>query len=323
MHPFDRAAVVGLRLARKASAVFPEGWGDERDLALLSTRDFDVEPAPIEVVWGRKEEHRGFRLRRGQATSPVAPRLPPDSRVMSLEMVEPAAGSDAMCVLMPAWNEHGFDRRRKLSAELAARGIGSVAFDIPLYGSRRVVAPDLQPIRTVANFAVMGWGAVAEALSVIAAMSRDHRIGVAGFSMGGNLAALVAAVSPVETAMAGMAASHSPGPVYLDGILNRAIDWKALGGREQAQSRLRSVLGSASVLEVEPLPHLASAVLVVGDRDGFVPASASQALASHWPGAEVRSVPGAGHATLLWKHSSMLVEAVADSFARLDRRRPR
>ncbi len=317
MHLLDRAAIIGFHLSRKGTTVFPDGWGDETSLALLPTAGFSHSISEMDIVWGRKEEHRGYRVRRGQATSPAADLLPPASRVVPLELVDPGVGSEQTCLLMPAWNEHGFERRRRLAAHLAARGIGSISFDIPFYGARRVTSADTQPIRTVADFALMGWGAVVEGLSLIATLSRERRVGVAGFSMGGNLAALIAALSPTRVAMAGMAASHSPGPVYLDGVLRHAIAWSSLGGEDTGEERLRRVLGSASVLSVAPLPHLAAAVLVIGERDGFVPRSASEALASHWPGSDLRVVRGAGHATLLWRHSIRLVEAAADSFDRL------
>ena len=51
-----------------------------------------------------------------------------------------------------------------------------------------------QAIRTVADFALMGFGGIRDALSLAQALQRPH--GFAGFSMGGNLAALAAAASP-------------------------------------------------------------------------------------------------------------------------------
>jgi pimeloyl-ACP methyl ester carboxylesterase len=136
--------------------------------------------------------------------------------------------------------------------------------------------------------------------------------------MGGNLAALASAMVPFPVAIAPLAASHSPGPVYLDGVLRSAIGWEALGGREAATDRLRAVLGSASVLSVPPADHHRAAVLVVAERDGFIPRGAAQALADHWPGSELRVVAGAGHATLLWRHSATLVEAIAGAFDRFE-----
>lgn len=316
-HLLDRLAALSFRVTPRASTVFPDGWGDESLLSLLTTSAVVLEPEPLDIAWSRKEEHPGYRVRRGQFLSPVAADLPEPARLVPVEWLEPGAGGGRVCILLPAWNDHGFGKRRRLAVALAERGIASVSFDIPYYGARRVVGVDRQAIRTVADFALMGYGAVHEAVALAAHLRREAVVGFSGYSMGGNLAALASAMVPFPVAIAPLAASHSPGPVYLDGVLRSAIDWAALGGRQEAD-RLRSVLGAASVLTIRPADHHRAAVLVVAERDGFIPDSASQALAAHWPGAEVRVVAGAGHATLLWRHSAELVAAIHDAFDRFD-----
>jgi pimeloyl-ACP methyl ester carboxylesterase len=120
---------------------------------------------------------------------------------------------------------------------------------------------------------------------------------------------------PVDLAVAPLAASHSPGPVFLDGILREGIAWDALGGRAQ-EGRLRSTLGAISVLNIEPRPHTAHAVVVRASQDGYIPESAVQALVDHWPGSELRVVRG-GHATAIWYRKGQLTDAIVDSFDRL------
>jgi predicted alpha/beta hydrolase family esterase len=75
-------------------------------------------------------------------------------------------------------------------------------------------------------------------------------------------------------------------------------------------------LGSISVLNLEPLPHTAHAVVVRASQDGYVPAHAVQALSDHWPGSELRVVRG-GHATAIWYRKDLLTDAIVDSFDRL------
>jgi hypothetical protein len=316
MHPLDRAASALMRVDRRRLGVFPDGWGDRLTLELFDRLPAVSDPVqPIDVVWGRKEEHPGFRVRRGSFTSPAAELLAPECRVVPIEYLEPAAGAERVVVLMPAWNDHGFETRRKLARLLVDRHVASVAFDIPFYGARRVVPAPGQAIRTVADFAVMGYGSLMEARSLLSLFAANARIGISGYSMGGNLAALVSAGYPHPLATAPLAASHSPGPVYLDGVLSGAIAWSALGGR-QATTDLRAVLGSATALAVPALPHHASAVLVGARRDGFVPVEATVALARHWAGSDLRWID-AGHATLLTRHRPALADAVVASFDRL------
>ena len=315
-HVIDRLAPVGFLLDRR-SKVFADGWGDEGRLALFdSGLDASVPIPDLALDWGRKEEHVGFRVRRATFTSPVSEILEPDARVGTVEWIDPAQGSDRIVVLMPAWNDEGFDVRRRLAAMLADRGVGSYIADIPFYGRRRT-RPDSSPaIGTVSEFAVMAHGAVAEGRALVAAAGRQARAGVAGFSMGGNLAAYVSATMPRPVATAPLAASHGPAPVYLDGAIRRAIAWKALGGQRTARPRLDDLLGRASVLRLPALMHHPAAVIVSGGRDGFVPPDLSRQLAAHW-GAELRTVDRAGHGTLLWRHKDVLADAVRDAFERL------
>lgn len=316
-HLLDRLAPIGFLLDRR-SRVFPEGWGETDSLA-----SFDRPLAPTdpithpEVTWSRKEEHRGFRTRRAVFASPDAAILPEPARPVTVEWIDPAAGAERVVVLLPAWNDETFEVRRDLAGRLAGLRIGSLIADIPFYGARRV-RPETGPaIGSVADFARMAHGAVSEARALLALASDLGFPGVAGFSMGGNLAAYASATVPMPVATAPLAASPSPGPIYADAALSGAVAWQALGGRASARDRLRTLLDRASVLHLPALPHHPAAVLVAGERDGFVPAGLSRDLAAHW-GAELRVVEGAGHGWLLWRRKDVLVEAIADSFERLD-----
>lgn len=313
-HFVDTAAGLFLRIGPARSRIFPDGWGDRALIDMLNDPTLLGEPVPeADIVWGRKEEHRGHRLTRGQFQSPSASLLPAEARVVVFERMEPPSGTAPLVILLPAWNDHGFEQRRTVATLLLEHGVGSIIFDLPLYGSRRVTGERQQAIRTVADFALMGFGGIRDALSLARSLRRTH--GFAGFSMGGNLAALAAAVSPTPVAMAGLAASHSPGPVYLDGVLSNAIVWDALGGRN-AEPLLRELLTTASALGYDPRPHHRSAVLLAAEADGFVPFDAARALADHWS-AELRTLPG-GHATALWRHRPTFARAIADAFGRLE-----
>lgn len=317
----DRLGALLLKVDRRRLTVFPDGWGDALGLELLDQVPSPTHPIDVpELVWARKKEHPGYRSWRGQMTSPVAPLLPPEARVVRFELIEPGTGSDRVCILFSAWNDHGLDERRKLAQLLAQRGVSSLSFEAPYYGSRRAVREPAQAIRTVADFARMGYGAVLEGRALAVALSELGTVGVAGYSMGGNLAALVSASLPFGVATAPLAASHSPAPVFCDGVLRGAIAWRALGGRDRT-AELREVLDQVSVLGAPPLPHHRGAVLVAARRDGYVPADATLALARHWEGSELRWVD-AGHATLLWRHRPVLADAIADAFTRLESVRP-
>ncbi|CAN5853886.1 hypothetical protein BH23ACT5_BH23ACT5_00200 [soil metagenome] len=316
-HLFDRVAGLALTMPNPGTMIFPEGWGDPDLVGAFTRLDQPARPAAIDMVWQPKTEHRGYRRRRGSFASPISDLLPDDAHQVPVELTEPAAASERLVVLLPSWNDEGFESRRLFAESLAARRVATLAANIPLYGRRRRRNTSGMPIRTVADFGVMGLGAVIEAEAIVNALSGVYRqIGVGGFSMGGNLAALVSARSILPLATGLMAASHSPGPVYLEGTLRHAISWKALGGRE-ARQRLSDLLEGVSALSLPPRDHHRAAVAVAARSDGFVPASSSAALADHWTGSELRWLPG-GHATLWRKHRHALVDAIVDSFDRLE-----
>ncbi|MEX1004376.1 MAG: alpha/beta hydrolase family protein [Acidimicrobiia bacterium] len=316
IHPIDLLAPVGFRLDRR-SKIFVGGWGDPESVDLLDRGLTAADALPdLALEWSRKEEHRGFRIRRSSATSPVAGLLPPNTRAMTVEWIEPSQGSDRVVILLPAWNDEHFTVRRKFATALAAKGISSMIADVAFYGARRIHPTSTPAVRTVGEFAVMGYSAVAEARGLVATATAMGRGGVAGYSMGGNLAAQVSATVARPIATAPLAASHGPAPVYLDGALRRAIDWRALGGRDAARPRLEETLAKASVLHLPPMAHHPAAVLMSAARDGFVLPEFSRDLAAHW-GAELRTVHGAGHGTMLWRHRPLLIDAIVDSFDRL------
>lgn len=311
IHPVDALAATWARVG--PSRVFESGWGDESGLALMDP-EFIGDVGPVDIAWGSSECIDGLRRNLGVFRSPVERWLPEQARTVHFETWEPRTGADRMAILLPAWNEHGAATRRRLAHLLCEVGVGSIIFDAPYLGARRVYAPDRHPVASVADFARMGVGAVGDAKALLDTLAPRHLMGVSGYSMGGNLAALVAALSSRPVAVAPLAASPSPGPVFSDAVLSRTIDWRALGDGD-VRRRLRTTLDKASVLGIPPPPWAHAAVLAAGRRDGFVPSSLSASLAEHWTGAELR-LTGDGHATLA-RRGRLLATAVSDAFDRL------
>lgn len=314
IHPIDRAAGLALSRAPARHHLFSDGWGTTELLAPAPV--VDVWPEALPVTWlSRNIEKYGLTIDHGTFTSP-SDLLPHRSKQGAVISISPPEETNRVVVLMPAWNEHNPKVRVAMAGHLARKRIRSVILENPCYGSRHPNPEHGQPIRTVADFMVMGAAAVNEARAILMWLHDEGwDIGVAGYSMGGNTTAVVAATMPVPLAVAPLAASHSPGPVFLDGVLRQGIAWDALGGRDH-EERLRSTLGAISVLNVEPAPHTAHAVVVRASQDGYIPQSAVEALSNHWPGSELRVVRG-GHATAIWYRKDQLTDAIVDSFDRL------
>jgi Alpha/beta hydrolase domain containing 18 len=311
MHPVDRAAGLLFRFGSGSWRVFSDGWGDQALIDCLQVTDDPPLPASITIDW-RDPVHRDGTVSTDGTFASPAEHLPEASRLARVRMIAPPMSGDRLVVMMAAWNDHGYGTRSGLASHLAGAGVSSVLLENPFYGDRR--PGEGTPIRTVADFAVMGRAAVDEGRALVAHFADAYRVGVAGYSMGGNMAALVGALMDRPVAIAPLAASHSPAPVWLDGIIRNAIDWDALGGVDQAD-RLRAELSRASVLAVPPRPHTASAVIVGSRRDGYIPPCAVEDLHAHWPGSELRWLAG-GHATMIWRRREALAAAI---LAALDR----
>jgi hypothetical protein len=314
MHPIDRVAAIIVRHGPGRLRIFPGGWGDPLWVAQLGDTGPLLDEAPeLEIGWGPTKHLADRAVCDGRFTAPTDVPLP--ARVGRIRLITPPGGTDRLCLLIAAWNDHGFATREQLADHLLIRGIAGLLVEIPYYGTRRVVAADDQPIQTVADFARMGLGTVVEGRALLRHFRGRYQMGVSGYSMGGNISALIGASAGFPVAMAPLAASHSPGPVFLDGVISNGIEWDALGGRDQ-EPHLRAALSAVSVLSLPAPPWGHAAVLVAGCSDGFIPREATEKLHRHWPGSELRWLRG-GHATVLWQRRGVLAAAIADSFDRL------
>ncbi len=311
MHPIDRGAGLVLRFLPSAKRVFSQGWGDAGTMELVDITAAGPPPA-IDVDWGRTDTGGAFAQREGRFAAPIAG-LPEVAREGHVLHVAPHGDAVGTCVLLPAWNDEGYRTRLRFATRLASRGLASYVLEAPFYGHRRL-APGGSPVRTVADFALLTRSIVEEGRGLVAGLARTGApTGVAGYSMGGSLAATVGATLDLPIAVAPLAAAYAPSSVFSEGVLSKGVAWDALepGGRR----RLAEVLLGPSLLRIDPTPATRTAVLVGATHDGFVTPPVTQAIHDHWPGSELRWVR-AGHATLLWWHIDDLVQAIVDSFAR-------
>ncbi len=313
----DRIAPTLLRLRRQRTFAFSGGWGDTRASGLLTeaitpadaieTVDFNWEQTDSPRSWSRE-----ITISRAEFASPAAAFLPDQSNTVVVERISPADKPSGVVLLLPSWNDEGFVRRRRLAQSLAKVGFESLLLEAAHYGSRRSAPIGGQAIRTVAAFAQLGHATLVESRSILASLGHPNR-GIAGFSMGGNIAAITSATVPFPVAVTAFAASHSPGPVFLDGAISKIVDWDAL--RPQPHVRLASLFNQASALRLPVLDHHSTAVILAAAGDGFVPLAATRALHEHWPGSSLHVLSG-GHAEFMLRHRKSVTSAIVESFAR-------
>ncbi|MFT3772188.1 MAG: alpha/beta hydrolase family protein [Minicystis sp.] len=311
--------VVSLASGRRR--VFTGGWGDEALIERLGTAlRFEEDPAAIHVRWAPAITKGAVAITDGWFDAPVA-ELPRPARRAWVRRLAPSRSTDAkrpVYVVLASSGDEGWSLRERLWRPLVAEGGIEVIFlENAMYGARRPEGQVGANIRTFSDHLLMNVSMVVEARALLAWLAREghDRAGIAGYSMGGSMAALVAAVTPRPIAAAVFAAGASGVPVFNEGLLSRGIDFEALGGA-RARERIARIFGLAD-LHRHPVPRRPdAALLVAGRRDGYVFAAEVAALHARWPGSELRWVD-TGHAGALLFRGEVLRRAARDAMSRL------
>jgi Alpha/beta hydrolase domain containing 18 len=313
-HPLD-LLIAG---ASRASKLFSRGWGEESLLTELSTRvSYSDPPSPIAVEW-QSTRRRGRIVRRdGTFTSPLT-LLPRETRTVHVRAWL-REGNRAACVILAASRDEGYQPRQHVFGPLIARGLDLYFLVSPFYGRRRV--PEGPSRITVSDHGLMALGMVLEARALLENLSdRYPKLAVAGYSMGGHMAAITAAVSPFSLACGALATGASASTIYTSGLLSWSVDLDALGGgsnmRAAARERLQRLFNVADITRYPP-PIRADAAVIAGcTRDGYVSSRETQRLHQHWDGSTLRWIP-AGHFSALVTNGPTLRDCVADAVGRL------
>ncbi len=301
---------------------FQDGWG-----RLDGIREFAASsPDRIEPHWETESLEDGCHVRHARFESPFcAPAFPAVCTLAEIEFILPArwSYSTPVCIQFAATGDQGFERRRRsMALPLVKRGIGSLLLENAYYGTRRPSAQQGKALRTFADLWMMGTATVREGLSLLRWLREQGftRLGVTGISMGGHMAASVAALWPEPLAVSPCIAPHSAQVVFTEGLLSRHCAWEVLkDGRENVQDavvRMRELLGVTDLTRYPPPPAPHAAVLVSAGRDAYIPAWSPTALHEHWKGSTLRWL-NTGHVTSFIFKRASFQDAVADSLATL------
>jgi len=317
-HPLDLL----IALMSSWSKLFSHGWGDEWLLSELCERvSYADPPSSIAIAWRSARENRGILRRDGAFASPLA-LLPKEASTAHVRSWT-RAGNRAACVILAASRDEGYQVRERVFGQLVRRGIDLYFMENPFYGLRRTRGgPSLI---TVSDHGLMVLGMVWEARALLEHLRTDYlKVAVAGYSMGGHMAAITAAVSPFPLACAALAAGASGSSIYTRGLLSWSVDYAALGSalgggatqRAAAQARLQRLFSVADVT-CFPAPMRSDAAVIAGcKRDGYVLRSETERLHQHWPGSILRWI-AAGHFSALVSSRRALCDCVADAIENL------
>ena len=314
MHPLDVAAA-WLACREK---LFSRGWGDELLLTELAQRgSFAHPPGSICVDWSADDRRAGKIQRDGTFISPLD-LLPAATRTVHVRTwLKP--GNTAACVILAASRDEGYKMRERVFGALIDRGLDLYLLENPFYGRRRTSSS--ASLATFSDHVLMNLGSVWEARALLEYLRGSYgKLTVAGYSMGGHMAAITAAVSPFPLACAALATGASAAPIYTRGLLSWSVNLDALaaapGQQLAAKDRLHLFIEAADVTRHSPPMRADAAVVVGGTRDGYIMAEETERLHQYWSGSALRWLP-AGHVTAVMFFRGALRDAVADATAKL------
>jgi dienelactone hydrolase len=310
-------------IAMRGHHFFEDGWGDR---SLCEGSDPEVllcrRTRPIHVQLGPGKRAYGGLLYDGSFESPED-RLPACARTAHVKLLLPERETRAVFVHLAASGDQGFALRLRFAEPLLARGVGALVLENAYYGARRPETQYAHQVRCVSDMHLMAAATFLEGRALVRWLREERgleRVGVTGFSMGGQLAAMVGAAMPFPVAVVPVAAACSPDSVLRDGVLRHVPSWRKLAAEGEDERAVReALLGRASQFSVTslPAPVYPEAAIVVGtSQDGFVPPSDSRRIAEHW-GSELRWLP-AGHVSALLRYQGAMRQAMLDALDRLE-----
>lgn len=314
VHPLD---VIAASLMRRQK-LFSRGWGDESLLTdVVERSSFARPPGAVCIDWSGGCRGSRDTRRDGTFISPLD-LLPAETRTVHIRAwVKP--GNTAACVILAASRDEGYKMRERVFGPLIDRGLDLYLLENPFYGQRR--ASSSASLATFSDHVLMNIGSVWEAQALLEHLRGSYeKLTVAGYSMGGHMAAITAAVTPFPVACAALATGASAAPIYTKGLLSWSVNLDALavepGRQVAARERLHHFIEAADLTR-HSLPMRVDAAIVVGGiKDGYVLAEETQRLHDHWSGSTLRWLP-AGHVTAIMFFRGALRDAVADATAKL------
>jgi hypothetical protein len=314
---------VALGMALSRPRFFADGWGDRRvlddDPAVLTDRA----PAELEITWGPWRRSWWGTLHEGSFVSPE-PRLPACSRRARVQLALPAGPLRGVALHLAASGDQGFRLRLRLAAPLLRRGIGALVLENALYGARRPPRQIGPAVRTVSDLYLMAAATLQEGRALLRWLHERPfgKVGVTGFSMGGQMAAMVGATVPFPVALVPVAPTCSPDSVLRSPAMREVASWPALAvaGEDAAAVRagLCARLARYCVTRLPPPVRPGAAVVVGTADDAIVPPAQARRIADHW-GCELRWLP-AGHVSAVIRHQPAIRSAIAEAFDRLGAR---
>jgi hypothetical protein len=305
-----------IALLSRRSKIFTSGWGDEEFLTRLHEQVSPAElPDAISLSWQSRIPRNGVLFRDGSFPSPLS-ELPDPARVVHLRALT-RPGNGMACVLLAGSHDEGYRIRERVFGSLVNRGVDLYLLENPYYGVRRI--PGGVAAIKVSDQAMMAVAMVMEARSLLGWLRPQYeKLEVAGYSMGGHMAAITAAVTAFPVACAALATGASASTIYTRGLMSWCVDFDGLAGdpaqQSAARERLHGVFDAADITNYPPPRRVDAAIILGCSRDGYVLRSETERLHQHWAGSTLRWL-NAGHFSALVTSRKALGDCLVDALA--------
>lgn len=309
---------VAIALLSRRSKIFTLGWGDEDFLARLQHQVSHADvPDEIVLNWQDVETRSGIARRDASFTSPFC-ELPDAARIAHLRAITCPANRTA-CVLLAGSHDEGYRIRERVFGSLVNRGVDLYLLENPYYGVRRI--PGGVAAIKVSDQAMMAVAMVLEARALLGWLRPQYeKLAVAGYSMGGHMAAIAAAVTAFPVACAALATGASASTIYTRGLMSWCVDFNGLAGdpaqQRWAKDRLHGFFDAADISRFPPPKRVDAAIILGCSRDGYVLGTETERLHRHWAGSNLRWL-NAGHFSALITSRKTLCDCVVDALAQL------
>jgi dienelactone hydrolase len=305
------------RVITKRHRLFKGGWGNDDAIRAVIARFVSRgEPAQIDPSWDKSwAKEARYRFRDGNFVSPLFSQfLETQCSLARFRLLSPPQPSTDVVVMMPTTRETLYQQREALAAKLADEGIATFLLESPFTGRRKPTYQRTPMLTYFSDFFLQCGTAIEEARSVICWLRAQgfKRVGIAGVSHGGYLAAVAGAFAEPPLGVVTCVAPHSGNAVFIEGLTRKLCDWPgSAADGESVLSRARSLFDATSLEQIAELSAGHRLIAVAATHDKFVPSQSYRVMARHWRRSEVRWVRG-GHVSSIMRHKVYL-EAIKDA----------
>jgi len=236
----------------------------------------------------------------------------------SYDRLEDFPKATKIMLLLPSFNDQGFETRENLMAyDLAQKGIVCILLEQYSYGKRCNPTKKHEipiVVDTVCDLILKAVATLAEGTALLRHLHQDgfKNLCIAGLSMGGGLATLIAGALPFKIATVGITPCHRFGPAFTEYVLANACDYTAVSKKEVSD------LLSKFDCRKYPKPKCPEAmVILAASHDGYIHRTLIEEIAVYiGTSAQFYWLFG-GHASTLLLAGKKMQQAVLYAFAAL------